>query len=175
MSQEPDSAPDQEPVRRRARRKRAKRRPWFQRRLRKSVRTVRGVVAEPHKVPAQVQAGLLKIWRVRGGGFYGLGYVIAFVILEIHAFVTNFEGDGDIATMIMQEVLQFVFRFAAQSFINGFIAFGWPVFVVDYLGGWGLLALAATWLAFERWAKPWINSKLPELAGEGQASPGNAS
>lgn len=168
MSQEPESLPEQEPisepVRRRARRKRAKRRPWFQRRLKKSVRTVRGVVAEPRKVPAQIREALLKIWRVRGGGYYGFGYVVAFVVLEVRAFIGNFEGDGDIATMIVQEVLQFFFRFAAQSFINGFIAFGWPVFVLDYLGGWGLLALGAGWVAFEFLAKPWINSRLPELA-----------
>ena len=78
---------------------------------------------------------------MRGGGFYGFGYVVAFVVLEVRAFIGNFEGDGDIATMIVQEVLQFFFRFAAQSFINGFIAFGWPVFVLDYLGGWGLLGV----------------------------------
>ncbi len=74
---------------------------------------------------------MLRIWRVRGGGFYGLGYVIAFVVLEVRAFVGNFEGDGDITSMIAQEVLGFFFRFAAQSFLNGFIAFGWPIFVVD--------------------------------------------
>ncbi len=167
MSDEPESTPDQEPGKQRVRRKRRpKRRQWLRRRLRKSVRTVRGVVTEPHKVPSQLREGLLKIWRVRGGGFYGFGYVIAFVVLEVHAFIANFEGDGDIATMIMQEVLQFVFRFAVQSFINGFIAFGWPVFVVDYLGGWGLLALGVSWFVFERWARPWINSKLPELGPE---------
>jgi hypothetical protein len=163
--QEPLQGPDPEPVRRRSRRKgRAKRRPWLKRRIKRSVKTVRGVVAEPHKVPSQVRAALLKIWRTRGGGFYGFGYVVAFVVLEVRAFVGNFEGDGDIATMIVQEVLQFFFRFAAQSFINGFIAFGWPIFVLDYLGGVGLLVLGAGWVAFEYLAKPLINAWLPELA-----------
>ncbi len=171
MSDEPESTPDQEPSGKRVRRKRRpKRRQWLRRRLKKSVRTVHGVVTEPSKVPSQIREGLLKLWRVRGGGFYGFGYVIAFVVLEVRAFIVNFEGDGDIATMIVQEVLQFVFRFAVQSFLNGFIAFGWPVFVVDYLGGWGLLALGLCWLVFERWARPWINSKLPELAPEEKPS-----
>ena len=164
--QTPEPEPIPEPIRRRSRRKRAKRRPWLRRRIRKSVRTVRGVVAEPGKVPAQIRNALLKIWRMRGGGFYGFGYVVAFVVLEVRAFVGNFEGDGDIATMIVQEVLQFVFRFTAQSFLNGFIAFGWPIFVLDYLGGWGFLALGAGWLAFEYLAKPLINSRVPELAPE---------
>ena len=85
-------------------------------------------------------------------------------MLEVHAFVGNFEGDGDLATMIVQEVLQFFFRFAAQSFMNGFIAFAWPVFVLDYLGGWAIPLVGALWYAFDRWAKPWIGTKVPELA-----------
>ena len=64
----------------------------------------------------------------------------------------------------------FVFRFAVQSFVNGFIAFAWPVFVLDYLGGWGFLALGAGWLAFEYLAKPLINARLPELAPEKKPS-----
>jgi hypothetical protein len=122
------------------------------------------VVAEPRAVPSRVRDALLKIWRVRGGGFYGLGYVVAFAILEIHAFVGNFEGDGDMTSMILQEVVGFFFRFATQSFLNGFIAFGWPVFVVDYLGGWGVLLIGVSWYAFDRWAKPWIGSRVPQLA-----------
>ena len=106
----------------------------------------------------------MKIWRTRGGGFYGLGYVVTFVVLEVRAFIGNFEGDGDIATMIVQEVLQFFFRFAAQSFVNGFIGFGWPIFVFDYLKGWAILVLGASWFVFDRWAKPWINARVPELA-----------
>ena len=172
--QTPEPEPIPEPIRRRSRRKRAKRRPWLRRRIRKSVRTVRGVVAEPGKVPAQIRNALLKIWRMRGGGFYGFGYVVAFVVLEVRAFVGNFEGDGDIATMIVQEALQFFFRFAAQSFINSFIAFAWPVFVLDYLGGWGLVALGGGWLAFEYLFKPWINSKLPELAPKPKPSAARA-
>jgi len=169
---EPEQEPIREPIRRRSRRKgRAKRRPWLKRRIKRSVKTVRGVVAEPHKVPSQVRAALLKIWRTRGGGFYGFGYVVAFVVLEVRAFVGNFEGDGDIATMIAQEVLQFFFRFAAQSFINGFIAFGWPVFVLDYLGGVGLLVLGGGWVAFEYLAKPLINARLPELSASEEKPP----
>lgn len=125
---------------------------------------MRGVVTQPRTVPSRVRRALLEIWRVRGGGFYGLGYATAFVVLEVRAFVDNFAGDGDITSMIVQEVLGFFFRFAAQSFLNGFIAFGWPIFVVDYLGGWGLLLLGVGWFAFDRWAKPWINSRVPELA-----------
>ena len=115
-------------------------------------------------MPSRIRHGLLKLWRVRGGGFYGLGYVIAFVVLEIQAFFGNFEGDGNISTMIVQEVVGFLFRFASQSFLNGFLAFGWPLVVVDHLGNWGVAVLAGTWFAFDRWGKPWINARVPGLA-----------
>jgi hypothetical protein len=155
------TSPEEKP---RRRKRRPKRRQWFRRRLEESVSTVRGVVSQPRNVPAQIREALLTIWRVRGGGFYGLGYVVAFAVLEVRAFVGNFQGDGDITSMVVQEVLGFFFRFAAQSFINGFIAFGWPIFVVQYLGPLSVVALAVAWLAFDRWAKPWINARVPQLA-----------
>ena len=163
------SSPDPELAHKGARRRR---RPkpgrWLSRRLNESVSTVRGVIAQPRAVPSQLREALLKIWRTRGGGFYGFGYVVAFVVLEVRAFIGNFEVDGDVATMLMLEALQFVFRFAAQSLLNGFIAFGWPIFVVDLLGGWGLVTLAAAWFVFDRWAHPWLDSKLPRAQGQTQ-------
>jgi len=137
------------------------------RRIGDSVGTIRSVVTEPRTAPGLLREGLLKLWRIRGGGFYGLGYVITFVVLEIRMFIGNVVDSADVVTMVVQEVLAILFRFAVQSFVNGFIAFGWPIFVVDYLGGWGLLAIGAGWLLFDRWAKPWINARLPESRAAG--------
>ncbi len=107
---------------------------------------------------------------MRGGGFYGLGYVVTFAVLEVQAFFDNFEGDGDLTTMIVQEVLGFLFRFASQSFLNGFLAFGWPVFVINRLGPWSIVLLAGAWFAFDRWGKPWVNARVPGLAVDGSES-----
>ena len=137
------------------------------RRVGDSVGTVRSIVTEPRAAPGLLREGLLKLWGVRGGGFYGLGYVITFVVLEIRMFIGNVVDSDDVVTMVVQEVLEILFRFAVQSFVNGFIAFGWPVFVVDYLGGWGLLAIGVGWFSVDRWAKPWINARLPESRAAG--------
>ena len=111
----------------------------------------------------------LRMWRSRGGGFYGLGYVVAFIVLEIQGTISSWESASDnIAGVVMQEVLQFVFRFAAQSMLNGFLALGWPIFVVDKLGGAGLVLVAVAWWLFDRYARPWIAERLP---GDPHAAP----
>jgi hypothetical protein len=128
-----------------------------------SVGTVRHAIAEPRSVPLQIRDTYLRMWRSRGGGFYGLGYVVAFAVLEVQATVSSWEGASDnIAGLVMQEVLQFVFKFAAQSMLNGFLALGWPIFVVQKLGGAGLALLAVVWWLFDRYARPWIAVRLPE-------------
>ena len=137
------------------------------RRIGDSVGTMRSIVTEPRTAPGLLREGLLKLWRVRGGGFYGLGYVVTFVVLEIRMFIGNVVDSTDVVTIVVQEVLELLFRFAVQSFVNGFIAFGWPIFVVDYLGDWGLLAIGVGWFLFDRWAKPWINARLPDPPAAG--------
>jgi hypothetical protein len=159
-----DVEPEQKP--RKARKPRVKLLTRLKHRVSDSYTTMRGIVAEPHTAPGIARAALIKLWRVRGGGFYGLGYVITFVVLEIRTLIGTAVDSTDVVTMMVQEALQLLFRFAVQSFINGFVAFGWPIVVVNYLHGWGLLAIGVGWLLFDRWAKPWINARLPELAPE---------
>lgn len=142
-------------------------------RLSESVGTVRQAVAEPRAVPLRLRDGLLRLWRTRGGGFYGFGYVVAFVVLEVHAFITNWIGTDDVVGMVVQEVLGFLFRFAGQSLLNGVLAFGWPVFVLQYLGGWGLTLLGVAWWLFDRFARPVIVARLPEPAPKPARTPPN--
>jgi hypothetical protein len=145
-------------------------------RLTESVGSVRHAIAEPRSVPLQIRDTYLRMWHSRGGGFYGLGYVIAFIVLEIRATVSSWENaSDDIAGLVVQEVLQFVFRFAAQSFLNGFLALGWPLFVVEKLGGAGLALLAVVWWLFDRYARPWIAARLPEPPPKSQRRRGKRS
>ncbi len=138
----------------------------LKRRVGDSYATARGVVAEPRTAPSVVRGALVKLWRIRGGGFYGLGYVVAFVVLEIRMLIDNVVESTDVVTMVVQQALEILFRFAVQSVINGFLAFGWPIFVIDHLHGWGLLAIVVAWFSFDLWAKPWVNARLPDLAPE---------
>jgi len=131
-------------------------------RLSESVGSVRHAIEEPRSVPRQARDTLLRLWRIRGGGFYGLGYVVTFVVLEVHAFLANWVSANDIVGMVVQEVLQFLFRFTAQSVLNGIIALAWPFYVLKYLGGFGLVVLGLSWWLFDRYARPWIVARLPE-------------
>ena len=140
-------------------------------RLTESVGAVRRAIAEPRAVPLRIRDTYLRMWRSRGGGFYGLGYVAAFVALEVQAYLSSWQSaSDDIAGLVMQEVLQFVFRFAAQSMLNGFLALGWPIFVVAKFGGAGLAVLAVAWWSFDRYARPWIAARLPEPTAAAQAT-----
>jgi hypothetical protein len=139
---------------------------WLVRRVGESIATLKTVVNDPHSIVPMLKHGLLAIWRVRGGGFYGLGYVACFVVLEIRMFIGNFDGNSDVVSLVVFEVLEFVFRFTVQSFLNGLLAFIWPAFVLQLLGGWGILAIGAAWLVFDRWGKRRIEAWLPELKSE---------
>ena len=144
-------------------------------RLADSVSTVRHAIDEPDSVALTMRDAFLRLWRTRGGGFYGLGYVIAFVVLEIQAYVANLENAAtDAVGMVVQELLQFVFRFAVQSMLNGVLAFGWPIYVVDKLGGLGIAMIAVGWWSFDRYARPWIGARLPEPSRAEDAQPNAA-
>jgi hypothetical protein len=107
---------------------------------------------------------MLDIWRSRGGGFYGLGYLIAFVVLEIRMVVDDIMGASSVADFALGRLLELVFRLGFLSFINVFQALLWPVFVLELLGSLGIIALIGSYLAFEYALKPGIERLFPELA-----------
>lgn len=121
------------------------------------------IFSEPRSAGTLIRDGLIGIWGARGGGFYGLGYVAAFVLLEARTMVVEFQGSDSLASFLGGELVQYVLRLGLMSFVNAAIAFVWPLLVVERLGGWGLLVLAAGYLAFERWLRPTLEAKFPEL------------
>jgi hypothetical protein len=151
-----------------ARKRRVRIRPlhWLRQRLQDFLTTSRSVIAEPRSVGPMLRDGLLKLWRTRGGGFYGLGYVICFVVLEIRMFAGDALQSDGVVSFVVMEALGIVFRFTVQSFLNTLLAFGWPVFVLDALNGWGIVAIGVGWFVFDRWAKPRINVWLAERGAD---------
>jgi len=139
------------------------RRSWLRRQLTESLGTLRGVIVEPRSIGPLLRSGLLAIWRIRGGGFYGLGYLICFIVLEVRMFIGDWQGSDDVLRFVIMEFLEVIFRFTVQSFINGLLAFAWPAFLIAGIGGWGIVAIAVCWVVFDRWLKPRIETLLPEL------------
>ena len=106
---------------------------------------------------------LLKMWRAKGGGFYGLGFVIAFITLEIRMFAAEFSGSDSVAEVIMGEVLESLLRIGFLSFLNGFLALLWPVYLLQRLELWGIAILIGGYYGFERVLRPIVENWFPEL------------
>ena len=131
--------------------------------LARKLRVARQIRDEPRSVPGLLRGWLLELWLARGGGFYGLGVVIAFVIFEIRFFVGDLWQSESLVNFVAQEVLSLVFRIGYQSIINLVLALIWPVYLLDRLGAWAIVLLIAGFLAFEKAFRPVLEQRLPEL------------
>ena len=107
---------------------------------------------------------LIRIWRIRGGGLYGLGFMITFVILEIRGVVGDVSETESVEQFVLQQLFEIAFRFIGETILNTIKAFIWPVFVIDALGFLvGIAVLIAAFVGFDRLARPRIEAWLPEL------------
>lgn len=120
-------------------------------------------VRKPSTIKGRVRRALIGLWRTRGGGLYGLGYVITFVILEVRALFGDIVEATNVTGAFAAEMLAWLFRFGVDSFLNVGLAFAWPAFVIDGLGGWGIVVVVGAFIGFERLARPWVERQLPEL------------
>lgn len=118
---------------------------------------------EPRSAVRWLRSAFLRLWQARGGGFYGLGYVIAFIILEAKLFTGQFLGSESVTQFVTNEVLEYVFRFSVLSFLNGLLALLWPAYLLAWVGAWGIAVLVGGYFAFERVARPLIENWFPEL------------
>lgn len=141
---------------------------WLRRRLASLEATGRRVMRDPKQVGVIARERAIRLWMLRGGGWYGLGYVITFIVLEIRMVVADAVGSDDVVTFLGQQALEMVFRFASQSFLNGLLAFLWPAFVLEYMGGWGIVVLVGSWWIVGRFVAPRL-AKLVASEEEGQS------
>ena len=146
--------------------RRAPKRPLL-RRLTQHIRdigtTIALIVREPRQAPGLLRYALIGLWGSRGGGFYGLGFVVTFVVLEVQTVMQQFATSASFVSFITEQLLEFAFRLAWTSLLNTFLALLWPVFVLDKLGGWGIIALGVGFLGYERLLRPLVAQLLPEL------------
>ena len=101
-----------------------------------------------------------KVWKVRGGGFYALGFAATFVYLEVATIAGEFIESSSIAAFFTEQLVEFIFRFAVDSLINTVYAFMWPVYWVQWQPPVGLIALGAGYLVFANFVKKPITAWL---------------
>ena len=109
-------------------------------------------VVEPRRLPKKARGVFRrwarKVWKVRGGGLYAVGYALTFLVLEIRMIFSEVsDGVGDFFT---NQLLELPFRFIGESLANFIKALAWPVYVVQLDRMWGGIALAAGFILFDR-------------------------
>ena len=132
-------------------------------RIRRHIRVAREVRNEPRRIGALIREWLLNIWRARGGGFYGLGYLTAFVVLEIQMFIGDIGDSEGVVEFVTGQAVEYLLRFTVLSFVNVVLALLWPIYFLQWLGVWGFVFLGGGYLAFERALRPFVESWFPEL------------
>lgn len=115
--------------------------------------------AVPHKAHGFLRRWFRKVWQVRGGGLYALGYAVCFLYFEALTLADEITGSSGIGDFFREQIGEFFIRFAADTIQNMVKAFIWPVYVIQIDPVYGGIALGlAFWLfpiylkkPIERW------------------------
>jgi hypothetical protein len=122
------------------------------------------------------RAWFAKIWKVRGGGLYAVGWAVTFAYLEVTTVIGEIaEADG-VVDFFTSQLLEFFLRFMGDSIKNMIQAFMWPVWIVQWRPPVGAIALGGAFMLFPTYVKPHITAWLfpdgePE-AGNGEPEGG---
>lgn len=101
-----------------------------------------------------------KVWKVRGGGLYAVGWAVTFAYLEVTTLISEiFEAEG-VVDFFTSQLFEFVFRFLGESLRNMITAFMWPVEIVQWNPPIGAILLGLAFVVFPATIKPYITAWL---------------
>ena len=135
------------------------------------LRLFREVIREPRRLLPIVREAMVETWRTRGGGFYGLGYLIAFIWLQVNVLVGDVTESESIGAFAAGAVLEYLLRFSLMAFVNVFLALLWPLFILQQFGGPGIILLGLGYFAFEYALRPLVERRFPELRPKPEPEP----
>ena len=116
----------------------------------------------PGKAHGWVRKWFGKVWKVRGGGLYAVGYALTFVFLEIRTVVSEIAGAEGIGQFFSEQLIEFVFRFFGESLSNMIQAFIWPVEIVTLSPPWGAIGLGVMFMVFDKFLRKPVERWLVE-------------
>ena len=141
-------------------------------RLRHHWRVAGELKEDPKRATPLLREAIVNVWQARGGGLYGLGYIVAFCVFEVQFFLTEIGESQGVGDFLSGQLIEYVLRFGVQSIINGFLALLWPLHLINAFGPWAIVALIAAFLGFEKLLRPTVERHFPELKKPELKKPG---
>ena len=113
-----------------------------------------------------LRRAILGLWKIRGGGFYGLGYVVTFIYLEVTMFVEEVVEAEGVVDFVSNQLLEMMFKYFTESILNAIQAFIWPLVLISAYGAWMIVALGIAYLLWDRFLdrriRAWLDRVVPE-------------
>jgi hypothetical protein len=129
---------------------------------------LRAVVKNPSLIGVKLRYLFAEVWGSKGGGFYGIGYVFAFLYFELAMLLGDLAESESADGFVFGQLFEMVLRLSWLSFINVFQALLWPLMVAEWWQGGGLLLLLGGYVAFQYLLKPRLDRLFPELGEQRQ-------
>jgi hypothetical protein len=126
-------------------------------------RILKRLAREPSLAGPLLRDWLVALWATKGGGFYGLGYVVTLVALEIFSLERDVTTNSA-STFVASQAIQYLAGFGVDSILNTVRAAVWPFYLFKWLGPPGFMAFLVGVILFERLVRPAVEARLPELA-----------
>lgn len=96
-----------------------------------------------------------KIWKLRGGGLYAVGFALSFLYLEItELLLDDIPGFFTLDSYDAGAIIGFGIEVLIDTIRNTVLAFTWPVFFVQWEPPIGLALLILAFMLFPRFVKP---------------------
>ena len=113
----------------------------------------------PGKAHGWFRTWFAKVWKVRGGGLYAVGYALTFVYLEVRSMISEITEAEGVVDFFTGQFIEFFIRFMSESFVNMIQAFMLPVSLIQAWQPFGAIALGLMFFVFplvlkkplERW------------------------
>ena len=109
----------------------------------------------PGRAHGWLRTWFRKVWDVRGGGLYAVGFAVAFLYFEATEIIfDDIPGFFALNNVFSSELVGFGIQVIVDTLINFVKALIWPVFVVGLWPPLGAIGLGLAFFLFPRYLKP---------------------
>ena len=118
---------------------------------REAVRSPGGL---PDKAHGWFRSWFRKVWELRGGGLYAVGFAVAFLFFEIReAVVEDIPQFIAMNSILSSELIGFGIQFVVDTMVNFVRALLWPMYIVMLWPPAGAIGLTVAFVLFPRYLK----------------------